>query len=284
MNQAVPSQRQVERSRPATPVPWRALGCELAGTALLVACGVSLVIADFGAGSPVAAAIPSGALRRVVTGFGFGCVGALIAVSGLGKVSGAHINPVVTLAFWRKGAIAGRHALAYVVAQLAGGVLGALPLLAWGTMGRSIGFGATVPGVGTGVWVAVLGEAVTTATMVLGLFAFLGSPRLRRFTPLLFPFLYAIMVGVEAPLSGTSTNPARSLGPAVVAGVWTGWWVYVVGPLAGALAATALHGRTWLRRFEVTVAKLYHFDHDPRGILHSPQRPQAPGPTDGAAV
>ena len=284
MNQAAPSPRQGAPPRKATRVPWQALGCELAGTALLVACGVSLVIVDFGAGSPIAAALPSAALRRVVTGFGFGCVGALIAISGLGKVSGAHINPVVTIAFWRKGTIAGGHALAYVVAQLAGGVLGALPLLAWGTMGRSIGFGATVPGVGTGVWVAVLGEAVTTATMVLGLFAFLGSPRLRRFTPLLFPFLYAVMVGIEAPLSGTSTNPARSLGPAVVAGVWTGWWVYVVGPLAGALAATSLHGRTWLRRFEIGVAKLYHFDHDPHGILHTPQRPQAPGPTGGTAV
>jgi aquaporin Z len=284
VNGAAPSPPRGGRPRAAARLPWPALACEAAGTALLVACGVSLVIADFGAGSPVAAALPSDALRRVVTGFGFGCVGALIAVSGLGKVSGAHINPVVTLAFWRKGAIGGRHALAYVVAQLAGGVLGGLPLLAWGRIGESVGYGVTVPGAGTGVWVAVLGEAVTTATLVLGLFAFLGSPRLRRFTPLLFPFLYAVMVGLEAPLSGTSTNPARSLGPAVVAGVWTGWWVYVVGPLAGALAATGLHGRTWLRRFEIGVAKLYHFDHDPRRILHAPQRPPAPGPSGGAAV
>ncbi len=250
--------------------------CEFAGTALLVAAGVSLVIVDFGAGSPVAAAIPSAALRRALTGFGFGCVGALIAVSVLGKVSGAHINPVVTLAFWCKGVIAGRHALGYVAAQLAGGVVGALPLLAWGRYGRSIGFGATVPGAGFGTAPALVGEVVTTFALVLGLFAFLGSRRLQPFTPLLFPFLYAFMVWLEGPISGTSTNPARSLGPAVVANVWTGWWVYLVGPVAGAVAAVGVHGGTWLRRFEIRVAKLYHFRHDPHGVLHrAPPRAEA---------
>ncbi len=253
-------------------IPWLLFASEFAGTALLVAAGVSLVIVDFGAGSLIAAALPSAALRRVLTGFGFGCVGALIAISGIGKVSGAHINPVVTLAFWLKGAMEGRLALGYVAAQLAGAVAGALPLLAWGHMGASVDFGVTVPGAGFSAGAALLGEAATTAALVLGLFAFLGSPRLRPYTPLLFPLLYAVMVGLEAPVSGTSTNPARSLGPAVVAGEWRGWWVYLAGPVAGTLAAVAVHGGTWLRRFEVTVAKLYHFDHDPRDVLHGRRR------------
>lgn len=272
---ATPARGALRRLQPAR-VPWLLFASEFAGTALLVAAGVSLVILDFGAGSPVAAAIPSAAMRRALTGFGFGCVGALIAVSVLGKVSGAHINPVVTLAFWLKGAIGGRNALGYVAAQLAGAVAGAVPLLAWGRFGASVDFGATVPGAGFGTGDALLGEAVTTAALVLGLFAFLGSPRLRPFTPLLFPFLYAVMVGLEAPVSGTSTNPARSLGPAVVAGVWRGWWVYLAGPVAGTLTAVALHGATWLRRFEVRVAKLYHFEHDPHGVLHAGRRPSTP--------
>jgi aquaporin Z len=256
----------------AAKVPAELLAAELVGTALLVAAGVSLVILDFGAGSRVAAALPSPLLRRIVTGFGFGAVGALIAVSPLGRISGAHINPVVTGAFWLKGTVHGRLALAYVVAQLAGATLGAAPLLLWGRMGASVRFGATLPGTGFGPAGALLGETLTTAAMVLALFVFLGHKRLRRFTPLLFPFLYAVMVAVEAPVSGTSTNPARTLGPAIVAGAWRGWWVYWVGPAAGAALAVGAHTFTWVRRFEVEVAKLYHFGHDPHGVLRAPRR------------
>jgi aquaporin Z len=253
-------------------LPAELLAAEFAGTALLVAAGVSLVILDFGAGSPVVAILPSAGLRRLVTGFGFGTVGALIAVSPLGKISGAHINPVVTAAFWLKGAMRGSLAAGYVVAQLAGAVLGALPLVLWGAMGASVRFGATVPGEGFGATAALAGEIVTTATLVLGLFLFVGHERLRRFTPLLFPILYAVMVYLEAPVSGTSTNPARSLGPAVVAGAWRWWWVYWIGPAAGGLLGVGAHTFTWLRRFEVEVAKLYHFEHDAHGVLRRLRR------------
>lgn len=253
-------------------VPAPLLVAEFAGTALLIAVGVSIVIVDFGTGSPVLSLLPEAGVRRLLTGFGFGVVGALIAVSPIGKVSGAHINPVVTLAFWLKGTIGGRLALAYVAAQLAGAVVGALPLLAWGRMGESVWFGATHPGTGFGPGAALLGEVATTTALVLGLFLFVGHGRLRPFTPLLFPALYAVMVYLEAPVSGTSTNPARSLGPAVVAATWNGWWVYLVGPVMGALFGAGIHGITWVRRFEVEIAKLYHFEHDPHGVLCSSAR------------
>jgi aquaporin Z len=248
-------------------IPAQLLMAEFAGTALLVAVGVSLVIVDFGSGSPIVTALPGAGLRRLLTGFGFGTVGALIAVSPIGRASGAHINPVVTLAFWLKGALRGRLALAYVIAQLAGAVVGALPLLLWGRTGASVRFGATAPGSGWSPAAALAGEVVTTSALILGLLLFVGHRRLRPFTPLLFPFLYAIMVYVEAPISGTSTNPARSLGPAVVADLWHGWWVYWAGPLLGALLGVATHTFTWVRRFEVEVAKLYHFEHDPHGVF-----------------
>jgi aquaporin Z len=248
-------------------VGWSLLAAEFLGTALLVAAGVSLVILDFGVGSPVATAIASEAVRRALTGFGFGCVGALIAISPIGKASGAHINPAVTVAFWTNGTMRGRLAVGYVAAQLAGGVVGALPLLAWGAVGASVRFGATVPGNGYGPWVALFGEVATTAALVLALFVFVGHARMRPFTPLLFPLLYALMVWLEAPISGTSTNPARTLGPAVVAGAWSGWWAYVAGPVAGALIGVEIHRLTWLRRFEVRVSKLYHFGHDPHNVL-----------------
>ncbi len=248
-------------------VPFSLLVAEFAGTALLLLVGLSLVVVAFGAGSPVVGLLPSAAARRLLTGFLFGSLGALIAISPIGKASGAHINPVVTLAFWLEGTIGGRHALGYVVAQLAGAVVGALPVLAWGAMGRSVHFGATLPGPGRGAAAALLGEAVTTLALLAGLFVFLGHRALRPFTPLLFPLLYAVMVFLEAPVSGTSTNPARSLGPAIISGVWRDWWVYWLGPLLGSVAAVGAHRLPPLRRLEVEVAKLYHFKHDPHGLF-----------------
>ena len=243
--------------------PWTQFLSELAGTALLVLLGVSVVILNFGAGSPVVDVLPDPGLRRLVTGFLFGTVGALIALSPVGKVSGAHINPVVTLAFWLIGKLRGLHTLGYVVAQLAGAVLGGLPLLLWGRMGASTAFGATLPGAQYTAGMAVLGEMATTFALVVGLFFFIRHARIRNFTPLLFPVLYAVMVYLEAPVSGTSTNPARSLGPAVVSGDWLDAWVYWVGPPLGAIAGVMVYRYTWLRRLEIEVAKLYHFEHDP---------------------
>jgi aquaporin Z len=248
------------------PKTWPLWLSELVGTALLVAAGCSLVVVDFGAGSPVAAALPSAGARRAVTGFLFGTVGALVAVSPIGKLSGAHINPVVTLAFWLHGRMKARLAAGYVVAQLAGAALGALALRAWGAMGASVAYGATTPGA-AGPWLATLGEAGATFALVGGLFLFLGSRRLRRFTPLLFPFLYAVLVGLEAPLSGTSTNPARSFGPGLVAGAMGGWWIYWVGPLLGTLAAVALQRAPGVRSLELGVAKVFHFHHDRYGVF-----------------
>ena len=245
---------------------WPLWCSELVGTALLVAAGCSLVILDFGAGSPVAALVPGAGLRRALTGFLFGSVGALIAISHVGKISGAHINPVVTLAFWLEGRMKGMVALGYVAAQLLGGVLGALALRGWGAMGASVAYAATQPGP-AGPAVATLGEAAATFCLVAGLFLFVGHPRLRPVTPALFPFLYALLVWIEAPLSGTSTNPARSLGPGLVAGASRGWWVYWLGPLIGTVAAVALRKVTWARALEIRVAKVFHFEHDRYGVF-----------------
>jgi len=246
------------------PFPWRLFLCELSGTAVLVLVGLSLVIGMFGTGSPMPQLIPSEGLRRLITGFLFGTTGASIALSVVGQESGAHINPVVTMVFWLFRKLDGRTAAIYVLGQLAGGVIGALPLLAWGAMGRSVAFGATLPGAGYATQAVLLGEIVTTFTMVSLLVIFIGFRRLRPFTPGIFPPLYAIMVYLESPISGTSTNPARSLGPAIISGQWQGWWIFWMGPLIGAfLAALACS----LLAKRITVAKLYHFDSDRDGLF-----------------
>ncbi len=247
-------------------VPWQLVLSELAGTALLVLVGLSLVILMFGAGSPVVHALPSEGLRRLITGFLFGTTGALIALSPVGKESGAHINPAVTMGFWLMGKLESRIAIGYVLGQLAGAVLGALPLLAWGSMGRSVAFGATLPGQGYTIQAVLLGEVTTTFIMVSLLAVFLGFRRIRPFTPAIFPFLYAVMVYAESPISGTSTNPARSLGPAIISGQWQGGWIYWVGPLIGAFAATLVCSFLAKR---IEVAKLYHFESDRRRVFRT---------------
>ena len=251
--------------------PWRPYLAELVGTGLLVLVGLSLVIVMFGTGSPVATVIPGEGTRRLVTGFLFGTTGALIALSPVGRISGAHINPVVSVAFRLMGKLESRVAAGYVAAQLAGGILGSVPLIAWGAMGRSVAFGATAPGDGYTVPAALLGEVLTTFAMVSLLAVFLGFRQIRRFTPALFPFLYAAMVFWEAPVSGTSTNPARSLGPSVISGQWAAWWVYWVGPFVGMLAACLVCSALAKR---IEVAKIYHFDSDRDGLFRRTGRPR----------
>jgi len=248
---------------------WRLYAAEFLGTALLVAVGGSFVILDFAAKSPVPHLLPSPALRRALTGCLFGSTGAAIALSPIGRESGAHINPVVTLAFVLRGSLHRGVAGGYIASQMLGGVVGALGLLLFGPLGRSVHWAATTVGPG-GPVPALLGETGATALLILGIFVFVGSKRLRPYTPALFPVLYAVLVLVEAPLSGTSTNPARSLGPDVAGQFWRGWWVDVAGPLLGMdLALLALRLPT-LRRFKEEVAKLYHFHWNPHGLLARP--------------
>jgi aquaporin Z len=249
--------------------PWQVFSSELVGTALLVLVGLSIVILMFGAASPMVRIVPSEGTRRLITGFLFGTTGALIALSAVGKESGAHINPVVTLGFWLMGKLDSRIALGYILAQLTGASVGVLPLLFWGSMGRSVAFGATLPGKGYTIWTVVMGEVITTFALISGLCVFLGFRKLRQYTPALFPFLYAIMVYVEAPISGTSTNPARSLGPAILSGEWEGWWIYWAGPLIGMFLAILVFSFMAKR---IEVAKLYHFESDRRRLFRTMSR------------
>jgi aquaporin Z len=246
-------------------VRWRLFFSELIGTALLVLGGLSIVIVMFGEGSPMARLVPHEPLRMTLTAFLFGSIGSMIALSQIGKESGAHINPAVTMAFWMMHKLDLRAAVGYIIAQLSGAAIGALPLLAWGSMGASVAFGATLPGDGYSTAMVLLGEVVTTFGLIATLFVFLGFRHLRRYTPFVIPFLYAVMVPFESHISGTSTNPARTFGPALISGRWDEWWIYWVGPLAGMWLAVVVCS-SLARRIEV--AKLYHFESDRRRLFH----------------
>ena len=254
-----------------TPSRLEIFMAELCGTGLLLLIGLSSVIFMFAESSPFVALVPGLTVRRIISGFFFGSVGSMIALSPLGKASGAHINPIVTMGFWLMGRLRGRAAIGYVLAQFVGAVLGSIPLLIWGTMGRSIAFGVTVPGKGYSIPIVLLGEIAATFFLITYLCVFLAIHRLRKFTPFFIPVLFAIMVPIEGGISGISVNPARSFGPSVVSGVWDYWWIYWVGPLIGGLLAILVCNRLAKR---IEVAKLYYFDSDPNGAFRRVQHPQ----------
>jgi len=246
--------------------------CEFVGTTILVLGGLSAVVLDFGAGSPVTPTLPSHGARLLVTGLLFAGCGSLVAVSPLGRRSGAHLNPAVTLAFWCQRHLRLADLGGYVVSQCLGALAGTAVLrLSWGERAASVRFGATLPGRDLGPWPAAGVEALMTAALVFTIFAFVSSARTTRWTPLAVWIVIAVFVWQGAPYTGTSLNPARSLGPAAVGGHWTDYWVYVVGPLGGALSAVAL----WALVPRTTLtAKLFH-DPSYRSVLGSalPVRP-----------
>ena len=236
---------------------WREYAAEFAGTFLLLAIGLSAVVVDFADGSPVPDWIPDGNLRRLITGIVFAGGATLIVYSRLGKRSGGHINPAVTVGFYRLCKMTGRSAVAYVGAQLGGALAGAAAVrLAWGSLAREVDVGTTTPG--HGGWVAALGAEIAMTFLLMTLILrFVDEPRLMPFTPAAAGALVAFLVFVEAPVSGTSLNPARSLGPAVLAGDYRDLWVYLVAPVSGVLLAVGLYRRA---RRTVKCGKLFHSD------------------------
>jgi aquaporin Z len=252
---AVVSVPRVGRRRLPALSPYAA---EFLGTGIMLVVGLSAVSVDFGAGSFVATTVPSALVRRLITGTIFAGGATLVVYSVLGRVSGGHLNPAVTLTFLGLGKIHGRLALGYIAAQTAGAIVAAAAVsLLLGRLATSVSDGATVPGP-QGPLAAVVAEALMTFALVEVILEFMRRPALARFTPLAAGILVAFLVTVEAPLSGTSLNPARSLGPALVAGVFTDFWVYLAGPIAGAAAAVAVAGRASAAL--VPCAKLFHTD------------------------
>jgi aquaporin NIP len=184
-----------------------------------------------GCGAVITNAERSGALGSVGVSLVFGLV-ILAGIAAFGHVSGAHFNPAVTVSFYLTRHLPGRDAMAYIAAQVAGATAAALLLwLIW--PGKPADLGATVPTVAVGR--AVILEGVMTALLMLVILSVATDTRAAG-----APAAIAIgaVIALDAlfggPLTGASMNPARSFGPALVAGQWRDFWAYLVGPLLGA--------------------------------------------------
>jgi aquaporin Z len=208
----------------------RRLFSEVLGTffLVLVAVGAGMVNARFGGSAvPYTARVVSPALM----------VMAIILF--MGTVSGAHLNPAVSIAFAARGDFPWKRVPAYIVAQFAGAILAAL--LLWALIGKQGSAGLTLPGAGISTTTAMLWELVLTTglvSVILGTAS--GAQQIGPLAALGVGGYIALAGLWGSPVSGASMNPARSLGPALVLGDWTSWWAYLVGPLAGGAIAVAI--------------------------------------------
>jgi aquaporin Z len=236
---------------------WTEWTCELVGTALLLLGGLSAICLDFGPGSPVTKVIADHSARLLVTGLLFSGSGALVTISPLGRRSGAHLNPAVTLGFWGRGRVHRSDLVGYVVAQSVGALLGtALALALWRSTARAVKLGVTQPGHGIGTLGAAGVEAVMTAALVGTILLMTSSRSTARWTPLAVWLVVAALVWQGAPWTGTSLNPARSLAPALILPDLHSLGAYLIGPLLGSLTAVALVAV--LPGVEPMTAKLFH--------------------------
>jgi MIP family channel proteins len=222
--------------RTATAVEARttaAFAAEGIGTFLLVffICGVLSV---GGAGGLTLDIAGLGLLHALTLG---------VLVYALGASSGAHFNPAVTTAMLAIRQIRARDAAIYIVMQLVGAVLaGLLVLLLFHHAGAASNYGATAinPNVIAhgSVWLGLIAEAVGTFMLMWAVMSMAVNPRAdKAFTGLIIGGALGLAVMVVGPATGAALNPARWLGPALVSGTFTNFWIFIVGPVAGALAA-----------------------------------------------
>src|SRR5262249_55833690 len=217
--------------------------------------------------SPLSAWTSSPLLRRLPMGIAMGLTLIALIYAPLGRRSGAHMNPALTLTFLRLGKVTPSDAAGYIVGQFIGGVVGIIGAN-WIFQGLpahpSVNYVATIPGM-SGSTVAFVAEAAISFAMMFMVLNVSNRPGLARFTGLFAGVLVATYITFEAPLSGMSMNPARTFGPAMLAHTAATLWIYFTAPLIGML----LGAETYLRaqpRALVRCAKLYH-PHDVRCIF-----------------
>lgn len=216
----------------------RRAGAELIATYLLVVAGCGAIVVNS----------LTGALTHLGVALTFGLI-VIVMVMATGHLSGAHLNPAVTLAFAATRRFAWREVPMYVGGQLAGAAGGALTLRL--LFGPAANLGATLP---AGSALQSLGlEVLLTAALMFVIMAVATDTRaVGQLAAIAIGATVALDALWGGPISGASMNPARSFGPALVAGVWHNHWVYWLGPLVGAGLGAGTY--QWLRATSVLEA------------------------------
>ncbi len=211
---------------------------ELIGTAalVLIGCGSAVIAGQYIGFAGIA--------------FAFGLT-VLAMVYAIGSISGCHINPAITVAMFVAGKIKGKDAIGYIIAQCIGGIIGAAILLAIanGLDGYSLdlnglgqnGYGAQSPA-GYAMWACFVAELVLTALFLLVIFGSTSEKAPKGFAGIAIGFSLVLIHLVGIPITGTSVNPARSLGPAVLVGheAVPQLWLFWVAPILGGILAAVI--------------------------------------------
>ncbi len=238
---------------------WSEYLMEAAGLGLFMVSACLFTVLLEHPSSPFRAMLSDPFTRRALIGLAMGLTAISIIYSPWGKQSGAHLNPAVTLTFFRLGKIQAADATAYIAAQFLGGLAGVL-LVSLFSMAYvadpSVNYAVTVPGP-DGPGTAFAGELLISFVLMLVVLTISNTPRLARFTGLFAGALVATYITLEAPLSGMSMNPARTMASAVPAQVWTALWVYFTAPVLGMLAAAEVFVRVRHAR-DLACPKLHH--------------------------
>ncbi len=232
------SSRMRDRARPPQPMvaperedlmrDWApALVAEAIGTFLFffIAAGSALVVS----GDPAAVLLIVALAHGVVLA---------VLVSSLGAVSGGHFNPAVTLGLWAAGKIDAAKGVAYVLAQLVGGVVAGFAMAYFFT-----DVGPAVPALGQGVdpVSGIVLEAIMTVVLLLAVLGTAVDPRGPKIGGLAIGLAVSADILLGGPLTGAAMNPARWFGPAVAAGAFDNWYVWWIGPFVGAIVAALLY-------------------------------------------
>jgi len=224
----------------------------------MISAGVFTTLLEY-PHSPVRQAIPHDFVRLALNGLAMGLTAIGIIYSPWGARSGAHMNPAVTLTFLRLGKVRSWDALFYLVFQVLGGLAGVLLVkLTLGTRfaDEPVSYVVTVPGK-AGIAAAFAAETVIACGMMLMVLFMTNAPKLARFTGVFGGTLVFLYITFEAPFSGMSINPARTVASALPSGVWTAGWLYFIAPIGGMLLAVEIY-RGLRRGMHVACAKWNH--------------------------
>lgn len=205
--------------------PVQALLAEAVGTFVLVFAGTGAVVVDV---------VSGGAVTHLGISFVFGAVVAALIYT-LGHISGAHFNPAVTLTLWSLGKFPGRWVPGFLLAQLTGATVASVGVLV--CFGNHARLGATLPLAGNWAQAWAVEFLLTFILMLVICGSALDEEAPRGFAGLAIGLTVGLEAAFGGPISGASMNPARSFGPALIAGAWEAHWVYWLAPIAGAWLA-----------------------------------------------
>ena len=236
---------------------WPEYAIEASGIGLFMLSALSFSVLLQHPASPVPGALPDPLARRALMGLAMGLTAIALVYSPWGQRSGAHFNPALTLTFLRLGKVAPADAALYAASQFAGAIAGVLVGgLALGMLVADVGFAVTLPG-SFGEAAAFAAEVAISFGLMLTVLVATNAPRTHRFTGVLAGLLVATYITLEAPVSGMSMNPARTLGSATGAGIFSSLWIYFTAPPLGMLLAAEAYVRL-LGPGRVRCAKLHH--------------------------